>query len=60
MSIKNNDELFAQAVNEYEKSIVKILLLCVDNLEFGLGINKLVQILKGSQTKFITDFSFAK
>ena len=45
MSIKNNDELFAQAVNEYEKSIVKILLLCVDNLEFGLGINKLVQIL---------------
>ena len=46
MSIKNNDELFAQAVNEYEKSIVKILLLCVDNLEFGLGINKLVQILK--------------
>ena len=26
MSIKNNDELFAQAVNEYEKSIVKILL----------------------------------
>lgn len=57
MSIKNNDELFAQAVNEYEKSIVKILLLCVDNLEFGLGINKLVQILKGSQTKFITDFS---
>ena len=57
MSIKNNDELIAQAVNEYEKSIVKILLLCVDNLEFGLGINKLVQILKGSQTKFITDFS---
>lgn len=57
MSIKNNDELIAQAINEYEKSIVKILLLCVDNLEFGLGINKLVQILKGSQTKFITDFS---
>lgn len=57
MSIKNNDELIAQVVSEYEKSIVKILLLCVDNLEFGLGINKLVQILKGSQTKFITDFS---
>lgn len=57
MSIKKNDELIAQAVSEYEKSIVKILLLCVNNLEFGLGINKLVQILKGSQTKFITDFS---
>lgn len=47
MSIKNNDELIAQAICEYEKGIVKILLLCVDNLEFGLGINKLVQILKG-------------
>ena len=40
MSIKNNDELIAQAICEYEKGIVKILLLCVDNLEFGLGINK--------------------
>ena len=57
MSIKNNDELIAQAICEYEKGIVKILLLCVDNLEFGLGINKLVQILKGEQTRFITDFS---
>lgn len=57
MSIKNNDELIAQAICEYEKGIVKILLLCVDNLEFGLGINKLVQILKGGQTRFITDFS---
>ena len=57
MSIKNNDELIAQAICEYEKGIVKILLLCVDNLEFGLGINKLVQISKGGQTRFITDFS---
>ncbi len=57
MSIKNNDELIAQAICEYEKGIVKILLLCVDNLEFGLGLNKLVQILKGGQTRFITDFS---
>ena len=57
MSIKNNDELIARAICEYEKGIVKILLLCVDNLEFGLGINKLVQILKGGQTRFITDFS---
>ena len=57
MSIKNNDELIAQAICEYEKGIVKILILCVDNLEFGLGINKLVQILKGGQTRFITDFS---
>lgn len=57
MSIKNNNELIAQAICEYEKGIVKILLLCVDNLEFGLGINKLVQILKGGQTRFITDFS---
>lgn len=57
MSIKNNDELIAQAICEYEKGIVKIFLLCVDNLEFGLGINKLVQILKGGQTRFITDFS---
>lgn len=32
MSIKNNDELIAQTICEYEKSIAKIILLCVDNL----------------------------
>ena len=57
MSIKNNDELIAKAICDYENSIVKIILLCIDNLEFGLGMSKLVQILKGTQTRFITEYS---
>ena len=57
MSIKNNDELIAKAICDYENSIVRIILLCIDNLEFGLGMSKLVQILKGTQTRFITEYS---
>jgi ATP-dependent DNA helicase RecQ len=56
MSLKNSDEILAQAIGEYEKSIVKIILLCVDNLEFGLGATKLAQLLKGTQTRFITEY----
>ena len=56
MSLKNSDEILAQAIGEYEKSIVKIILLCVDNLEFGLGATKLTQLLKGTQTRFITEY----
>ncbi|MBQ7740693.1 MAG: HRDC domain-containing protein [Eubacterium sp.] len=49
-------ELIAGAVSNYEKAIAKIILLCVDNLEFGLGANKLCQVLSGKQTRFITEY----
>ena len=48
--------LMVHAIEEYESSIAKIILLCVKDLEFGLGANKLAQILVGTQTKFITDY----
>jgi ATP-dependent DNA helicase RecQ len=60
MSLKNYDEVMAQVISDYETSIVKIILLCVDNLEFGVGQNKLIQILKGTQTRFITEYSIQK
>lgn len=49
-------KMMGQAIGEYESSIAKIILLCIKNLEFGLGANKLAQILSGTQTKFITDY----
>ena len=52
----NQKELIAETVSNYEKNIVKIILLCIDNIEFGLGITKITQILRGAQTKFITDY----
>ena len=55
MAVLNQEALIAKTVGDYEKSIVKIILLCIDNLEFGLGTTKITQILRGSQTKFITD-----
>lgn len=45
-----------KAISDYEKSIATIILLCIQDLEFQLGVNKLVQILTGTQTKFITDY----
>lgn len=48
-------KMMVHAIEEYEFSIAKIILLCIKNLEFGLGANKLAQILVGTQTKLITD-----
>jgi len=60
MSVERNSvdykKMMVQAIEEYESSIAKIILLCIKNLEFGLGANKLAQILVGTQTKFITDY----
>lgn len=50
-------KMMGHAIEEYETSIAKIIFLCIKNLEFGLGANKLAQILSGTQTKFITDYS---
>ena len=56
MAILNQEDLIAKTIGDYERTIVKIILLCIDNLEFGLGTTKITQILRGSQTKFITDY----
>ena len=48
--------LLFKAISDYEKSIATIILLCIQNLDFELGIQKLTQILTGKQTKFITDY----
>lgn len=49
-------KMMVRAIEEYESSIAKIIFLCIKNLEFRLGANKLAQILAGTQTKFITDY----
>lgn len=54
--IKNVDSMMIKAISEYESSIAKIIFLCIKNLDFELGANKLAQILTGTQTRFITDY----
>ena len=60
MSVESNSvdykKMMVYAIEEYESSIAKIIILCIKHLEFGLGANKLAQILVGTQTKFITDY----
>ena len=53
---KGVDKMMVHAISEYEASIARIIFLCIKNLEFELGANKLAQILTGTQTKFITDY----
>ena len=42
----------SSAICEYEASIAKIVLLSINDLEFGLGVNKIAQILTGMQNRF--------
>ena len=56
MATSNQADIVAKTIGDYEKSIVKIILLCIDNLEFGLGTAKITQILRGAQTRFIMDY----
>ena len=50
----------SSAICEYEASIAKIVLLSINDLEFGLGVNKIAQILTGMQNRFITEHELQK
>ena len=44
-----------RALTEYENAIAKIILFCIEDLPFSVGVNKVAQILQGHQTIFLTE-----
>ena len=43
---------------EYENSIARIVLICIEDLPFSVGVSKVAQILQGHQTIFLTEHGF--
>ena len=43
---------------DYETSIARIVLSCIDELPFSVGVSKVAQILMGHQTIFLTEYKF--
>lgn len=44
-------------ISDYEKSVCRIILYCVAELPFHLGISRTISVLKGSKSTFIIDHS---
>ena len=51
---KQSNEL----INNYEKSIVLMILSCISELEINVGKSKLVSILQGSESNYIFENNF--
>ena len=43
-------------IRDYESAVCKIILYCVAELPFTLGINRTISVLKGSKSTFIIDY----
>ena len=43
-------------IRDYENAVCRIILYCVAELPFHLGINKTISVLKGSKSTFIIDY----
>lgn len=43
---------------EYENAIAKIIMFCIKDLPFAVGVSKVAQILQGHQTIFLTEHGF--
>ncbi len=59
--IKGNRQLLSDtnyALYDYENSIAKIIMLCIEDLPFSVGVSKVAQILQGHQTIFLTEYEF--
>ncbi|MBQ7203689.1 MAG: HRDC domain-containing protein [Eubacterium sp.] len=54
----DDNKLIKATLYDYELSIAKIILLCVDELPFSVGASKVAQILMGHQTVFLTENGF--
>jgi len=55
---RDNDKLARAALDEYEASVARIVLLCIEDLPFSVGVSKVAQILMGHQTIFLTEHEF--
>jgi len=47
------DATIEKLIQDYERAICKIILYCVTELPFSLGIKKTISVLKGSKSTFI-------
>lgn len=43
-------------IQDYESAVCKILLYCIEELPFPLGIKKTISVLKGSKSTFIINY----
>lgn len=48
-------EDFRSIINVYEKAVCRVILYCMMELPFPVGINKLIKILKGTKSTFIIE-----
>lgn len=49
----NNGDILLNLKQDYQKSLAKIIIYTIKNLEFHVGINRLSEILTGSKNAFI-------
>lgn len=50
------EQITVNAITELERAVVKIILACVAELDFPVGSQKLINILRGSQSSFIREY----
>ena len=43
-------------IRDYESAVCRIILYCVAELPFTLGINRTISVLKGSKSTFVIDY----
>lgn len=55
---KKYNDFIENSLCEYEAGIAKIVLLCIEDLPFDIGVGKVAQILMGHQTVFLTEHGF--
>jgi hypothetical protein len=52
----DEDEFFSYLLNTYESAVAKIILYCVHELPFHLGVHKLISVLRGGKASVIIDY----
>lgn len=58
--MKKDNEIILKIISDYEIAIIKIILYCLTELPFPLGINKTISVLKGTKSTFVIDHQLNK
>jgi ATP-dependent DNA helicase RecQ len=58
--MNNEMKPIQEIISEYEQSLIKIILYCLTELPFPLGIKKTIAVLKGTKSTFIIDNNMNK
>ena len=57
---KDYEKLIRDSLEGYEAGIARVILLCIEDLPFSVGVSKVAQILQGHQTIFLTEYDFLR